>query len=222
MSYKDLQAIKGRHYIHSLVEQGEHEQQDFKYIISDARKIARSISAFSNHSGGRLLIGIKDNGTIAGVRNEEDIYMIETAAETFCQPPVEVRFTAFKVDGGTIVIRAEIPKAIHPPVKVIEEGGELRAYYRVADENIVAHPLLLSAWQHYDNHEGALLSIDDNHRLLLTLIEENGETDLDTFIRRSHLSRETAIDTIGRLTAASIVNLTYRNGKLVITLDTSA
>lgn len=43
---KDLAAIKGRHYIHSLIEEGEHERQDFKFAISDARKIARSISAF--------------------------------------------------------------------------------------------------------------------------------------------------------------------------------
>ncbi|MDE6832131.1 MAG: ATP-binding protein, partial [Muribaculaceae bacterium] len=75
-----------------LIDEGEHEQQDFKYLISDARKIARSISAFANHSGGRLLIGVKDNGTIAGVRSEEDIYMIEQAADLYCSPRVTVDF----------------------------------------------------------------------------------------------------------------------------------
>lgn len=213
---KDLAAIKGRHYIHSLIEEGEHEQQDFKFAISDARKIARSISAFSNHSGGRLLIGVKDNGVVAGIRNEEDVYMIETAAELYCRPAVEVRMTAFKVDPGVVVIRAEIPQSLRPPVSVVEADGELRAYYRVNDENIVAHPLLLSAWKHYADEGGGIVEFDAHHRLLLDMIGETGYATLDDFVRRSHLSTATAIDKIGRLAAASVVNLVYRDGELVI------
>ncbi|MDY2810620.1 MAG: ATP-binding protein, partial [Candidatus Faecousia sp.] len=76
---KDIRPIKGKYYIHRLIEEGEHEHQDFKFQISDARKIARSLSAFANNDGGRLLIGVKDNGVVAGVRSEEDIYMIEAA-----------------------------------------------------------------------------------------------------------------------------------------------
>ena len=77
-------------YIQQLVAEGEHIHQDFKFEISDARKIARSLSAFANTEGGRLLVGIKDNGKIAGIRSEEEIYMIEAAAEMYCQPPMNV------------------------------------------------------------------------------------------------------------------------------------
>lgn len=49
-------------YIHKLVAEGEHIHQDFKFAISDARKIAKSLSAFANTEGGRLLVGVKDNG----------------------------------------------------------------------------------------------------------------------------------------------------------------
>ena len=45
--------------------------------------------AFANTDGGRLLIGVKDNGKIAGVRSEEEKYMIETAAQLYCIPEVE-------------------------------------------------------------------------------------------------------------------------------------
>ncbi|MDE7407763.1 MAG: ATP-binding protein, partial [Muribaculaceae bacterium] len=108
---KDLRPVRGKYYIHKLIDQGEHENQDFKYMISDARKIARSLSAFANHSGGRLLIGVKDNGTVAGVRNEEDVYMIETAAAIYCDPPQDVTFTAYKVDDSAVVVVAEIAPA---------------------------------------------------------------------------------------------------------------
>ena len=70
-------------YIHRLISEGEHVHQDFKFEISDARKIAKSISAFANTEGGRLLVGVKDNGKIAGVRSEEEIYMIEAAAQRY-------------------------------------------------------------------------------------------------------------------------------------------
>ena len=72
-------------YIHARIAEGEHQQQDFKFEISDARKIAKSLSAFSNTDGGRLLVGVKDNGKIAGVRSEEEIYMIEAAAKLYCK-----------------------------------------------------------------------------------------------------------------------------------------
>ena len=66
---KDLKAIRGASLLREWMAEGEHEHQDFKFTISDARKIARSVSAFANNGGGRLLIGVKDNGVIAGLSN---------------------------------------------------------------------------------------------------------------------------------------------------------
>ena len=84
-------------YIQRLIAEGEHCHQDFKFEISDARKIARSISAFANTGGGRLLVGVKDNGKIAGIRSEEEIYMIEAAANMYCKPTVELHTHTYHV-----------------------------------------------------------------------------------------------------------------------------
>lgn len=62
-------------YIKKLIEGGENQQLDFKYCVSDSRKIARTLVAFSNTDGGRLLIGVRDNGSIAGIKSDEEIYM---------------------------------------------------------------------------------------------------------------------------------------------------
>jgi predicted HTH transcriptional regulator len=56
-------------YIINLIKAGEHQQLDFKFEISDSRKIAKTLVAFSNTDGGTLLIGVKDNGKISGVRS---------------------------------------------------------------------------------------------------------------------------------------------------------
>ena len=68
-----------------MIAEGEHQQQDFKTRIDDSRKIARTLVAFANADGGRLLIGVKDNGTVSGVRVDEELHMVEAAAEMYCQ-----------------------------------------------------------------------------------------------------------------------------------------
>ena len=45
---QQLYTMNSKDYIYKLIEEGEHQQQDFKFEISDARKIAKSLSAFSN------------------------------------------------------------------------------------------------------------------------------------------------------------------------------
>ena len=50
-----------KHYLLSLIREGEHQQQDFKYRVADACKLAKSVSAFANTDGGRLLIGVRDD-----------------------------------------------------------------------------------------------------------------------------------------------------------------
>ena len=166
---KDLKAQKGKFYIERLIEQGEHEEQDFKFSVNDARKIARSISAFANTHGGRLLIGVKDNGIVSGIRNEEDIYVVEEAASRYCRPEQHVDFRAYNVGGGVTVVQATIAKAVVRPVEVLEVDGR-RVYRRVADENIVAHPLMVEAWR----DTGTAITLGDEANTLLSVIEKIG------------------------------------------------
>lgn len=113
-----MKALTDTQYIRQLVSEGEHCHQDFKFEISDARKIARSLSAFANTEGGRLLIGVKDNGKIAGVRSDEEIYMIEAAATMYCKPKVELETQTYKVEGKTVLeirINETVSKNLYMP-----------------------------------------------------------------------------------------------------------
>ena len=75
-------------YIENLIQQGEGQTLDFKFEISDSKKIAKSLVAFANTDGGILLIGVKDNGAIVGVRSDEEYYMIQAAANMYCKPKI--------------------------------------------------------------------------------------------------------------------------------------
>ncbi len=217
MPLKDIAAVKGRRYIERLVAEGEHEQQDFKFMISDARKIARSVSAFANNSGGRLLIGVKDNGVVAGVRNEEDVYVVEQAAGRYCEPPQQVEFKAYRVDAAVTVIVASIARAQSRPVSVIEEDGRRRAYYRVADENIAAHPLMVEAWKHAEaDGGGVVMTLTGLESDLLRLVDGR-LLDLREVAVGLHIAESRARSLIVRLAVVGLVDFVYTGNAFKLT-----
>lgn len=197
---KDIPCTPGARRVKAWVAEGEHLRQDFKHSVSDAHKIARSVSAFANHSGGRLLIGVKDNGAIAGVRNEEDAYVVETAAQIYCSPAVPVAFHAYSVDTGLTVIVAQIEPVDAPPVYVLEADGTRRAYYRVADENISAHPLMVAAWERRRLDDPLVLG--PAHAELLDLVTAAGAFSAD--VRAIALALHTAERTAAALVAEAV------------------
>lgn len=209
---KDIRPVKGRYYIEELISQGEHEQQDFKFLISDARKIARSISAFANNGGGRLLIGVKDNGVAAGVRNEEDIYVVEQAAQRYCRPSQQVEFTAFNVGAGVVVIRASVAAADEKPVFACDTDGRWKAFFRVADENIVADPLMVKAWQlrHSPDAGTMIFKLSETESRLLELIDSASDrlTVRDISIAL-HIAMSHAEDLVVRLAALGIIEFRH-------------
>lgn len=213
---KDIRAIRGKYHLQRLIDEGEHEHQDFKFAISDARKIARSISAFANNDGGRLLVGVKDNGHIAGVRNDEDIYMIEQAAEMYCRPEVKVIITAIRASEGAVVLKAEIPAVKERPVCSQEPDGRWQAYYRVNDENIVAHPLMVEAWRRETASDGTLLALSDAETSLLRYISDNGYATAEDYMLYAHISRRQSEEIIIRLAAIGLLRFHYDGHRFVV------
>ena len=117
------------------IQQGEGLQLDFKYAVTDSKKIARSLAAFANTQGGSLLLGVKDNGRVAGVNTDEEYYMIETAAQVYCKP--EVPFSVIRWDvGGKIVLEIVVSESTRKPHTVPNKEGKPTTYIRIADENI--------------------------------------------------------------------------------------
>ena len=112
-------------HIEKLIEQGEHQRQDFKFEISDSKKIARTLSAFSNTDGGKLLIGVKDNGVPAGVRSDEEIHMLEAAAQLYCKPEVGITFSEWQID-GKLILEADIKKNQNALVSAPDKNGDYK------------------------------------------------------------------------------------------------
>ena len=204
-----------KRYLLSLIREGEHQQQDFKYRVADASKLAKSVSAFANTDGGRLLIGVRDDGQIAGVRSEEEIFMMHQAAYKFCKPEASIKFDTYHVDGRTVVI-ATVPPSLKRPVCVHDEEGNMRAYIRIADENIVASPVHLALWRETQKPQGIMLTYDDDIRQLLSTMQ--GRQTLNQIISASKLPRHRAIMLLARLIRFGTVRWEYTGQQFLFSI----
>ena len=198
-----------KHYLLSLISQGEHQQQDFKYRVSDARKLAKSVSAFANTDGGRLLIGVRDDGNMSGVRSEEEIYMMHQAAYRYCRPEASIKFDTYHVDGRTIVV-ATVPSSDRRPICALHDDDTPRAYIRIADENIVASPVHLAIWRESQNAQGTMMTYTDAVRTLLAVLQDQ-PLPLNLIVRRSRLPRHKVITLLARLIRFHLIQWEYTN-----------
>ena len=205
-----------RKYLQSLISEGEHQQQDFKYRISDALKLAKSVSAFANTNGGRLLIGVRDDGNMSGVRDKEEIYMMHQAAYRYCQPEASIKFDTYHVDGRTIVV-ATIPPSDKRPICVVSDVEKPKAYIRISDENIVASPVHLAIWRESQNPQGTMLTYTDSVRKILEILQDQ-ELPLNMIVRRSRIPRPKVITLLARLVRFRIVHWEYSNQQFLFSL----
>lgn len=209
--------LDSNEYIYGLIGEGEHTQQDFKSEISDARKIAKSLSAFSNTIGGRLLIGVKDNGRIAGIRSDEEIYMIEAAAQVYCEPQVEFGLKNYRIEGRT-VLEVTIPEAENKPVLAKDENGKGWAYLRIADENILATPIHLRVWREAKSPKGCLVTYTDREQQLLSCMQEQGEVSFSRLCRLSGLPRPVTESLLAKFIRFEIAETVFRNHRFYFRL----
>lgn len=125
--------VERRDLLRAYIFEGEHEKQDFKRFISSVEKIAKTICAFANAEGGRLLIGVDDQGNTHHVDVEEEMFMVHEAATEYCRPPVDISFIVH-VDGDTEVLEVDIVKGAAPPYYAKDEKGNWKMYKREGDK----------------------------------------------------------------------------------------
>ena len=97
-----------------------------------------------------------------------------------------------------------------------EEDGSWRAYYRVADENIAAHPLMVRTWrrEYVEAADGLAFSADEG--ALLQSLESLGPVDVEQLILHTHLSRRSAEDMIVKLAGMGLVEFVYSHQRFMV------
>jgi hypothetical protein len=206
-------------YIRNLIKSGENQQLDFKFEISDSRKIARTLVAFSNTDGGTLLIGVKDNGKIAGVRTDEEFFMVQAAADMYCKPEITFVSKRWVVDGKT-VLEVTIRKGTSFPYLAETEPNKWLAYIRVKDENILATSVHMKVWKNKTHDSGILIEYGDKVKKLMEYLEFNKSVSISRFCRTAFLPRNAAEDILADLIYLGLIEMVYEENHFVYRLKT--
>ena len=195
-------------YIKELIQQGEHQQLDFKFEITDSKKIARSMVAFANTDGGKLLIGVKDNGKIAGIRSDEEYYMIEAAANMYCKPTIPFEATNWTVEGKTI-LEVTIQKSDKQPHYAPDPNNKWMAYIRSGDQNRLANTVMLKLWERTKKPKGTFIRYSEKEKNLLEYLKTYHQISLNQLRKITGLSRYKAETLLVNLLAIKVLKINF-------------
>jgi predicted HTH transcriptional regulator len=205
-------------HIRKLISEGEHQQLDFKFGITDSKKIARSLAAFANTDGGRLLLGVKDNGAIAGVRSDEEFYMGEAGASLYCRPEVHFEMKEWEENGKT-VLEIIIPKSRKAPHSAPDKDGIYRVYVRVGDQNYPANGVLKKVWKKQKDPKGVYIEYGVTERTLLAYLEVHQKITLSAFRRISGYSLPRCEHILADFILLNIIKMNYSDSGVFYTLN---
>jgi predicted HTH transcriptional regulator len=178
--------------IKRLIFEGEGVSLDFKKTISSCEKIARTMSSYANNKGGRLLIGVADDGTIKGVKSEdEERYMITKAAHMFCKPALEPTFEEVYVDDKLVLV-VTIDESNLKPHYALAEDGKWWVYVRVKDKSVLASKIVVDVLKRSANENGVLIEYSTNEKNLLEYLEKSNRITVREFCELLKLTRKRA------------------------------
>jgi len=192
--------------LYQWIEEGEHAQQDFKETISSSRKIAKTICSFANTRGGRILVGVRDNRAIRGIKAEEEQHMLEAAASFFCKKEVPLRFEVVQM-GLKQVLVAHVPESEHKPVFTLGDDEQWWAYIRVKDKCLLASKIVLDVIRREQKGENNLIELGSKEEGLLKYLDQNERITLKAFCKLMNIAPWRARKILVKLITAGVVRV---------------
>jgi predicted HTH transcriptional regulator len=163
--------------------------------------------SFANNKGGRLLIGVSDDGSISGVKSEdEEKYMITRAAHFYCKPALEPKFEEVYIEDKTVLI-AEIIKSELKPHYALGEDKKWWVYIRVKDKSVLASKIVIEVLKRENNENGVFLEYSSKEKALLEYLDEHERITSREFSLMLNLSRRRTHRILVNLVLSGIIRL---------------
>ena len=201
------------------VARGEGLSIEFKRLVHSPAKIARSISAFANTSGGHILIGVDDDRRIVGISSEkETLEVIDDALRCHIEPDpaLDVHIEEYK---RRMVLIVSIPESEDKPHFHVEEtlcrrtgirAVERRVFIRDGSHNRAASDDRIALFQ--SRKEPLKLSFTDREHRLLRYLADHERITAPEFAEHAGIPVEEARRILVSLVRTGTVRLTTESG----------
>ena len=187
-----------------LIEGGENSTLDFKQTVSNVHKIAKTMCSFANTKGGVLLIGVRDNGSIAGIKSEDEIYMLDLAAQFYCKPALAIEIEGWKI-GNKEIIECKIPLGKEQPYFAQSEEKKWWAYVRVNDKSLLASKVVLDVMKRNHPQKNTFIKYSSKEKALLEYLKKNERITLQEYRKMLNISKHRASKILVNLISTGII-----------------
>ena len=172
-----------RTQLDDLIARGESTQLEFKRTLSSAHRIARTLAAFANTTGGTLLIGVADDGRIVGVPSEyREVRKLEDATDRLVEPPLTISYETLAPDGRKVLV-ISVMESDQKPHYAVDESGKRIIYVRAKDKSVPTHRLILDS----DPVDAELVK-SATTRTLIQYLRKNDHVTADKFAKLINVS----------------------------------
>ena len=129
---------------HSLlleIQKGESQTLEFKEQLPKGQQVAKTLIAFANTSGGKLVVGVSDDRQLVGI--QDDIFelqdQITSMINELCMPNILPYIYIENIQGIELLV-IEVSRGSLLPYYLKPQGKAQGTYIRLGASNRVASP----------------------------------------------------------------------------------
>lgn len=192
-----------------LVTLGEGQHLEFKKRVPAPERITKEVIAFANSGGGRLLLGIDDDGTVGGVKDAaEEEYALQEALDRHSDPPVPFTTERLPVTKKRNVIVVHVPISARKPHFLIDhQNGARKAYVRVEDRSVEASPEAVRLMKARQHPVDVLFEFGEKEQTLMRYLDSYGRISVAQFASLATISPQAASQTLVLMARANVLHL---------------
>lgn len=121
-----------------IIANGENSGVEFKRDDLRPEQLAKEIVALANFQGGRLLLGVEDDGTISGIQREDlETWVMDTVFGRYVHPLILPFYEEVVMDDGTRVAVVSLTQGTAKPY-VLRNNNREEIYVRVGSTSRLA------------------------------------------------------------------------------------
>lgn len=190
-----------------LVSQGEGTTLEFKRKAAYPDKIVREMIAFANAQGGTLLVGVSDDGALAGLKHPEDESHVIQQSLRKCRPRIPVTETFIPIGDGKYIIQYHIQESRNKP-HYFFDGEKKLAFIRVNDQSIRASKEVREIARRSQRKKDIRFHYGEHEEFLMRYLDINPTITLKEFTEVSGLKRFYASKKLVLLVLANVLQIT--------------
>ena len=199
----ELQALK------DLVNHGEGQHLEFKKKASFPDKIVKEMVAFANSEGGHVLIGVDDDGKIAGLKfADEEKFVMEKAILDHARPRIRYKSELIPVTKKRAVLSYTIFESKRKPAYFTENPLQPgKAYIRLDDRSIQASRELKEILKRRNSKRGLKIQYGDKERILMKHLEAHDFITVRAYSKVAGIPQKVASGTLVYLVLANVLDV---------------